>query len=76
MPDYQPLDLSRFCNAGVEVEAWAGSIFPLHRLEIVQAGRVVAATDSERGTRRLELKERLKVDSHTWLAARCGGTDY
>ena len=60
----------------VEVEAWAESIFPLHRLEIVQAGRVVAATESKRGTRRLELKERLKVDSHTWLAARCGGTDY
>ena len=60
----------------VEVEAWAESIFPLHRLEIVQAGRVVAATRSSAGTRRLELKERLRVDGHTWLSARCGGPNY
>jgi hypothetical protein len=60
----------------VEVEAWAESTLPIHRLEIVQAGRVVASTESRGGTRRLELKERLKVDGHTWLAARCGGPGY
>ena len=60
----------------VEVEAWAESILPIHTLQIVQAGRVVASTESERGTRRLELKEKLKVDGHTWLAARCGGPGY
>ena len=60
----------------VEVEAWAESIFPLHRLEIVQAGRVVASTESASGARRLELRERLQVDGHTWLAARCGGAEY
>ena len=60
----------------VEVEAWAESIFPLHRLEIVSAGRVVASTESSKGTRRLELRERIAVDGHTWLAARCGGPGY
>ena len=60
----------------VEVEAWAESIFPLHRLEIVSAGRVVASTESSKGTRRLELRERIAVDRHTWLAARCGGPGY
>ena len=60
----------------VEVEAWAESIFPLHTLQIVQAGRVVASTESTKGTRRLELKEKVKVDGHTWLAARCGGPGY
>ena len=60
----------------VEVEAWAESIFPIHRLEIVQAGRVVAAAESRTGTRRLELKEKLRIDRHTWLAARCGGPEY
>ena len=60
----------------VEVEAWAENIFPIHRLEIVQAGRVVASTEAANGTRRLELKEKLKIDGHTWLAARCGGPDY
>ena len=70
-------DTVRLSGAGtVEVEAWAESIFPLHRLDIVQAGRVVASVESRSGTRRLELKEKLKVDSHTWLAARCGGPEY
>ena len=60
----------------IEVEAWAESIFPIHTLQIVQAGRVVASAESRDGTRRLELRERLKVDGHTWLAARCGGPGY
>lgn len=64
-------------NGGtVEVEAWAESIFPIHTLEIVRQGRVVAATEERTGTRRLELKTRIKVDSHTWLAARVGGPGY
>ena len=60
----------------VEVEALAECIFPLHSLEIVQAGRVVASATSVGGDRRLRIKERLKVDGHTWLAARCGGPGY
>ena len=70
-------DTVRLSGAGtVEVEAWAESTLPIHTLEIVQAGRVVASTGSKDGTRRLELKEKLKVDGHTWLAARCGGQGY
>ena len=60
----------------VEVHASAESLFPLHRLEIVQAGRVVASAQSERGERRLELRERIRIDGHTWIAARCGGPGY
>ncbi len=60
----------------VEVKAWAESIFPIHSLEVVQAGRVVASTESREGTRRLELSESIRVDKHTWLAARCGGPGY
>lgn len=56
----------------LEVEATAESIFPLHNLEIVQQGRVVATTEDAKGARRLSLKTSLKVDRHTWLAARCG----
>ena len=59
----------------VEVEAWAESIFPLHSLQIIKQGRVVASTESRVG-RRLSLKERIHVDGHTWLAARCGAADY
>lgn len=59
----------------LEVEATAESIFPLHNLEIVQQGRVVAATEDVKGARRLHLKTSLQVDHHTWLAARCGRPD-
>ena len=57
----------------VEVEAWAESTLPIDVLEIVQAGRVVASAESSKGTRRLEIRERLRIDGHTWLAARAGG---
>ena len=60
----------------VEVEAWAESIFPIYRLEIVQAGQVVASVEAKKGARRLDLKEKVKIDGHTWLAARCGGQVY
>ena len=60
----------------VEVEAWAESVLPMHRLEIVKNGRVVAATGSGSASRRLELRERIAVDGDSWLAARCGGPSY
>ncbi len=64
-------------NGGmVEVSAWAESIFPIHTLQIVQEGKVVASTEDRKGTRRLELKVPLKIDHHTWLAARVSGPGY
>ena len=60
----------------VEVEAWAESIFPAHRLEIVQGGRVVASSESREGARRLDIREKIRIDGHTWLAARSGGPEY
>ncbi|MFL5804355.1 MAG: CehA/McbA family metallohydrolase [Roseiflexaceae bacterium] len=60
----------------IEVEALAESIFPIHTLEIVQGGRVVAATAEPQGARRLALRAKIKVESNTWLAARCGGPRY
>jgi hypothetical protein len=64
-------------NGGtVEVEAWAESVHPIHTLQVVQQGRIVASTEETNGARRLHLKTSLKVDKHTWLAARCGGPNY
>jgi hypothetical protein len=60
----------------VEVEAWAESILPIYSLEIVQNGRVVASTQDPNGSRRLEIKTNLKIDGHSWLAARTGALDY
>jgi hypothetical protein len=64
-------------NGGmVEVEAHVESILPVHCLEIVQQGRVVAATEEPSGARRLRLRTTLPVTGHTWLAARAGGPGY
>jgi hypothetical protein len=70
-------DTVRMSGSGtVEIEAWAESTLAISTLQLVQAGKVVASTESARGTRRLQLKERVRVDGHTWFAARCGGPDY
>src|SRR5262249_550456 len=60
----------------VEVEAAARSIFPVHTLQIVQQGQVVASTDEANGARELTARATLKVEGDTWLAARCGGPGY
>ena len=60
----------------VEVEAWAESVLPIYTLQIVHNGEVIASADSVGGTRRLEVRERVKINSHSWLAARCGGPGY
>ncbi|MEP7189852.1 MAG: CehA/McbA family metallohydrolase, partial [Roseiflexaceae bacterium] len=52
----------------LEIEALATSIFPIHTLEIVQGGRVIAATEEPLGARRLTLKASVKIESNTWLA--------
>ncbi|MBI2502296.1 MAG: CehA/McbA family metallohydrolase [Candidatus Latescibacteria bacterium] len=64
-------------NGGtVEVKAEAESILPIHTLEIVQEGRVVASTGESGGARKLSLRAKVKVEKHSWLAARCGGPGY
>jgi hypothetical protein len=64
-------------NGGtVEIEASARSILPIHTLQVVQQGQVVASTEEKNGAHELRLKTALKVDGHTWLAARCAGPGY
>jgi hypothetical protein len=63
-------------NGGtVEVEVNAGGILPFHALEIVVNGKVVARTEDGdgKGTRDLRLREKVKIDKHSWIAARCTG---
>jgi hypothetical protein len=71
-------DTIRLPRAGgsVEVEAIAESAAPIHTLQIVVAGRVVAEAVADAGTRRLELRERIPIDGSTWIAARAGGPGY
>ena len=60
----------------VEVEARARSIFPIHSLQIIQQGQVVAETSDDKGSRELSLHVKLKIESDSWLAARCAGPNY
>ena len=70
-------DTVRMSGAGtVEVHASAESILPIHSLQIVMNGRVVASTENPSGGRRLELRETVRIDANSWLAVRCGGPNY
>ena len=53
----------------VEVTAWAESVVPMSKLEIVQEGKVVASAESDQPTRRLALNEKIK-DQWQLLARR------
>ena len=60
----------------VDVEVSAESAAPFEILQLVVGGRVAAEASAPTGTRKLALRERLKVDGHTWIAARAGGPAY
>ena len=64
-------------NGGtVEVEAQAESVVPIHTLQIVQEGRVVASADDAGGTRALKVEAKVEVKGNSWIAARCAGPGY
>ena len=64
-------------NGGtVEVQVEAESVLPIHVLEVVQEGRVVASSEESKGARKLSLKAEVAIDGHSWLAARCSGPNY
>jgi hypothetical protein len=60
----------------VEIMAMAQSVLPMHTLQIVQNGAVVAQADHSSGARTLTLNTRLRIDAHSWLCARVGGPNY
>jgi hypothetical protein len=55
----------------VEVKTEAECFVPIHRLEIVVNGKVVATKEQEDGARKLSLLEKIRVPGPGWLAARC-----
>lgn len=64
-------------NGGeVQVEASAVSVLPFQSLEIVVNGDVVARSEESAGTKSMTLNERVRVDKHSWIAARCAGPGY
>ncbi len=64
-------------GGSLEIRASAESLFPIHVLELVQNGQVVATTSAGAGgARRLELRETVKVEANSWFAVRAGGPGY
>ena len=68
--------ITRPVGARVTVHAKAESIFPIHTLQIVQGGEVIAEESAVDGVRVLELESDVVVTAHGWLAARCAGPGY
>jgi len=56
----------------VQVTARAECAWPIHRLELVMNGAVVAEATAGEGARKLELREKVPVKGSCWFAARCG----
>ncbi len=74
---YEVGDTVELSSAGtVEVSAWAESVVPMSKLEIIQEGKVVASSEVDRPTRKLSLNESIPIDGNSWLAARAGGPGY
>jgi hypothetical protein len=55
----------------IEVKADAQSSIPIHRIEIVWNGKVVATHEESSGSHAMRVQERIRVDGPGWLAARC-----
>ncbi len=68
--------LDRPVGARVSVKARAESIFPIHTLQVVQGGEVVAEDSSQDGDTSLEVEAEVTVTSHGWMIARCAGPGY
>jgi hypothetical protein len=68
--------IDRQVGATVTVRASARSIFPVHVLQVIQGGKVVAEASYKRGRRQLDLEAEVEVSAHGWMAARCAGPGY
>jgi hypothetical protein len=70
---HSPGEEIKFGSGGgkLEVEARAACFFPIHRVEVVFNGRVVASREQPEGTREMILKEEVQVPGSGWIAARC-----
>ncbi len=55
----------------IEVVADAQCFVPIHRLEVILNGKVVASREELAGARAIHLAENVRVQGPGWLAARC-----
>ena len=62
-------------GAELEVHAAAECFWPLQQLEIVVNGRVVGARRAAKGSRKLQIQKKIRLQGSGWIAARCAGVD-
>src|SRR5208283_933745 len=55
----------------IEVTADAQCFVPIHRLEVIFNGKVVASRNEPAGAQTIHLAEKVHVQGPGWLAARC-----
>jgi hypothetical protein len=55
----------------LEVRVSAQCAWPVHLLELVVNGQVVASTSSQEGAKKLQLSKKMKLTGSAWIAARC-----
>ncbi len=58
-------------GGSIEVTADAQCFVPIHRLEVIFNGKVVASKDERSGAQTIHLAEKIRVEGPGWLAARC-----
>jgi len=59
-------------NGGsVEIRAEARSAVPIHRLDIILNGRVVATRREDAGAKQIMLNDTIRTQGPGWIAARC-----
>ena len=57
----------------LHIEATAESFWPLGKMEVVHNGQTVACEQTSEGSKRLDIRENIKIRGSGWLAARCSG---
>jgi hypothetical protein len=58
-------------GGSIEVRADARSAAPIHRLDIVLNGRVVASRREDAGAKQITLNDTIRAQGPGWIAARC-----
>ncbi len=58
----------------VEIAAAAQSQWPIHALEVVVNGQVVADSRRRQGAHSLSLRQKVRLERSAWIAARCGSS--
>jgi hypothetical protein len=75
--DGQPMGAELHLPSGggtVEIEATAHCLWPMHAMQLVRNGQVIANTTRKNGARELKIHHQAKLTESCWIAVRAGST--